>query len=62
MLPTNADQSYSHEKLRLAMGNNYQKWPEHAYVSIKKLGIARTTPFKFDFAMLDKKVPTVNND
>ena len=39
MLPTNADQSYSHEKLRLAMGNNYQKWLEHAYVSIKNSGL-----------------------
>ena len=46
----------------MAMENNYQKWPESAYVSVKKLGIARTTPFKFEFAMLYKKVLTVNDD
>ena len=44
----------------MAMGNNYQKQTETGYVSVKKLGIARTTPLKFGFEMLIKKIPTVN--
>ena len=42
------------------MGNTYQKRWRVAYVSVKKLGIARTTPLKFDFGMLNKKFPTIN--
>ena len=54
------------KKLRLnqpSNGNGKQlpKAAKSAYVSVK-LGIARTTPFKFEFAMLYKKVLTVNDD
>ena len=56
------------KKLRLSQPSNgngkqlNQKWPESAYVSVKKLGIAQDHPFKFEFAMLYKKVLTVNDD
>jgi len=43
----------------MAMGNNYQKQPDTAYVNVKKLGIAQTTPLKFGFGMLIEKIPTI---
>ena len=36
-----------------------RKFPRSAYVIAKKLGISWTTPLKFGFAMLSKKVPTI---
>ena len=39
--------------------NKFPFWAAYVRKIPTKLGFTRHTPFKFDFAMLDKKVPTV---